>query len=381
MGASLEFALLCVCWLSALATLLIFLETCFSLSPRNRFLARRASGAYGVISVLVPMRGPAERLERTIKSIFGQSYPFIELFLIYPQEDRSLEQIARGFQSARSHIPVRLIETAFPISSSSDCVRALESAHGSARGRWLVTLEADVQLDRFAIESAIEFAGSNEVSALALRTGIRCRSLLEKCVAPALSHFRQIMRTVRRRQAAYRATDADASFLLVNKEAFDAVNRINRMPGILNETGWSLWNYQIEGLRTFEGDGSAWIWKDFEMRSAGTPAVFAIAAAFLAVIAPVGLVFGLLHGRQGFAGASILAFSAVSYVLLAVSYFLFARRLHGARWCAVFWFVPHLIGAALAAFHPLERPLRDSNIAHAIEILKDGEGGDDTHRT
>src|SRR5438067_9479603 len=125
MGASLEFALLCVCWLSALATLLIFLETCFSLSPRNRFIARRASGAYGVISVLVPMCGPAEKLERTIKSIFSQSYPFIELFLIYPQEDRSLEQIARVFQSARSHIPVRLVETAFPISSSIDCVRAL----------------------------------------------------------------------------------------------------------------------------------------------------------------------------------------------------------------------------------------------------------------
>jgi len=381
MGASLEFALLCVCWLSALATLLIFLETCFSLSPRNRFIARRASGAYGVISVLVPMCGPAEKLERTIKSIFSQSYPFIELFLIYPQEDRSLEQIARVFQSARSHIPVRLVETAFPISSSIDCVRALERAHGSARGRWLVTMDADVLLDRFAIESAGEFAGSYAISALALRTGIRCRSLLEKCVAPALAHFRQVMRTVRRRHPTYTATEADASFLLVNREAFDAVNRINRMPGILNETGWSIWNYQIEGLRTFEGDGSAWMWKDFEIRSSGAPAVFAIAAAFLAVIAPVGLVFGFLHGREGFAGASILAFSAVSYVLLAIGYYLFARRLHGAVWCAAFWFVPHLIGAVLAALHPLERPLRDSNIAHVIEIVKDGEGRDDTHRS
>jgi Glycosyltransferase like family 2 len=161
MGASLEFALLCVCWLSALATLLIFLETCFSLSPRDRFMARRASGAYGVISVLVPMWGPAEKLERTIKSIFGQSYPFIELFLIYPKEDQSLEHIARGFQSARSHIPVRLVQTTFPISSPSDVVRALELAHGNARGRWLVTLDADVLLDRFAVEAAVEFAGSN----------------------------------------------------------------------------------------------------------------------------------------------------------------------------------------------------------------------------
>ena len=344
MGASLEFALLCICWLSALATLLIFLETCFSLSPRDRFLARRASGAYGVISILVPMRGPAEKLERAIKSIFGQSYPFIELFLIYPQADPSLEQIARGFQSARSHIPVRLVETAFPISSSSDVIRALERAHGGARGRWLVTLDADVLLDRFAIEAAVEFAGSNEIAALALRPGVRCRTLLEKCVAPALAHFKQVMRTVNHHQA-HTPTEANASFLVVNREAFDAVSRINRMPGILNETGWSIGSYQMEGLRTFEGDGSAWTWRDFDLRSAGTPAGFAIAAACLAVIAPVGLVFGFLHGGEGFTGASILAFSAVSYVLLAIGYFLFARRLHGATWCAAFWFVPHVAGA------------------------------------
>ena len=103
--------------------------------------------------------------------------------------------------------------------------------------------------------------------------------------------------------------------------------------------------FRSEGLRTFEGDGSAWIWKDFDIRSTGTPAGFAIAAALLALIAPAGLVFGFLHGREGFAGAGILAFSAVSYALLAIGYFLFARRYHGATWCAPVWFVPHVAGA------------------------------------
>ena len=49
MGSLLQFGLLFVCWLAALATLLIFLETWFGISGRNRFMARRASGAYGVI--------------------------------------------------------------------------------------------------------------------------------------------------------------------------------------------------------------------------------------------------------------------------------------------------------------------------------------------
>src|ERR1041384_4653546 len=104
----LQYALLFVCWLSPLATLLVFLETWFGISGRNRFMARRASGAYGVISIFVPMYGGPDRLEkirRAVGSIFGQSYPFIELVLVYCEEDRRLADLAQQFRSGRSHIP------------------------------------------------------------------------------------------------------------------------------------------------------------------------------------------------------------------------------------------------------------------------------------
>lgn len=381
MGASFQFVLLCFCWLGALATLLIFLETCFTLSPRNRFIARRASGAYGVISVLVPMRGSAAMLEKTIRSIFTQSYPFIELFLIYPEEDRALADFARGFRNTHSHIPVRLIETTFPIVSQTDCARALERARGNARGRWLVTLDSDVILDRFAIETALEFAGSNDVSALALRAGVRCRTFLEKLTAPAREYFLQAMRTARRREQIQNADDPDYSFLLVNREAFEAVNRINRMPGILNESGWNVWSYQVEGLRTFEADGSRWLWRDFDPRYVRAPAGFVIGSTALTVIAVAGLIHGAIHGTESFAGASILAFSAVSYVLMATGYFLFARRLHASTWCAPLWFVPHFMAAVLTALHPLERPLGNSGVTQVIEIVKDGKSRGDTNRS
>ena len=381
MGASFEFVLLCLCWVGALATLLIFLETCFSLSSRNRFMARRASGAYGVISVLVPMRGSEETLQRTIRSVFTQSYPFIELFLIYPAENKSLDRLARSFQSLRSHIPVRLVETSFPIVSSTDCARALERAQGNVRGRWMVTFDPDVTLDRFAIETAVELAGSNEVSALALRPGIRCRSPLEKWTAPALAHFAQVMRTAKRRQLLQpTTTESSPALLLVNREAFEGINRINRMPGILNETGWTIWNYQVEGLRTFEADGSPWVWKDFDKQSVQVPREFVIGSTVLALIAVIGLGYGLLHGMGGFMGVSILAFSAVSYSLMAVGYFLFARKLHGTTWCTPVWFLPHVAAAVLTAFHPLERPLGNARATHPAEIVKDGKSRGDSHR-
>src|SRR2546423_7863148 len=100
MGSFLQFALLFVCWLAALATLLVFLETWFGISGRNRFLARRASGAYGVITVFVPMQGAAEKVERTIRSVFEQSYPFIELVLVYCEEDRRFAQMVKEFRAA-----------------------------------------------------------------------------------------------------------------------------------------------------------------------------------------------------------------------------------------------------------------------------------------
>src|SRR5262245_31222403 len=265
MGSLFQFSLLFVCWLGALATLLVFLETWFGLSGGNRFLARRASGAYGVISVFVPMYGEAGKVERAIRSILEQSYPFIELILIYCEEDRRFEKIMKEFRRARSHIPIRPVPTSFAIEGRKDRVRALEQAQAAARGRWFVIMDPDVILDRFAVEMAVEFSGSNEISVLALGPGIRCRSLLQKIVAPSMEHLLQMVRIANRRRDKRRPVDFDSPFLVINRESFDVINKINRMPGILNDAAWTMWGYQVEGLRTFDADASRWMWRDADV--------------------------------------------------------------------------------------------------------------------
>ena len=358
MAAFPQFALLVVCWLGALTTLLIFLESWFALSRRSRLVARRASGAYGVVSIFVPMRGPVSKAERAIQSIFGQSYPFIELLLIYPEDEPHFANLAKKFRNARSHIPVRLVGTTFPMDSSHNRARALEQAYESARGKWFVTLDSNVILDRFAIETALEFAGSNEISALGLRPGVRCGSRLQSILAPSMEHLLQLVRITNRRRDKRGAVDARPSFLLHNRESFDVVNRINRMPGILNEAGWDVWSYQVEGLRTFEGDGSRWMWRDGELRSwssdtgpelnySSRSANFVIGSAIIAVITVFGLVFGFIHRAENFAAASIFAFSALSYSLMAISHFLFARRLRAGGWLAPLWFVSYFPAVVL----------------------------------
>src|SRR2546428_9306754 len=324
MGALFEFLLLFVCWLAALATLLVFLETWFGLSGRNRLIARRASGAYGLISVFVPMYGGREKVLQTFRSVLGQSYPFIELVLIYCEENRQFRDLAAEFRASRSHIPVRVVATPFPVDSHNDRIRALETAEASARGRWFVILDPDVSLDRFAIETAVEFAGSNEVSALALHPGLRCPSALQQIVAPSMEQLLQMNRIASRREKKKNA-DFDSSFLIVNREAFVVINRINRLPGILNESGWSMWAYQVEGLRTFEADGSRWMWRNADVRTwvfdtdvtrryGRISAPLITLSAALSFIPGFGIGFELILGVGHFNGTSLLAFGCGLYL-------------------------------------------------------------------
>ena len=358
MGSLLPFALLFVCWLAALATLLVFLETWFGLSRGNRFLPRRASGAYGVITVFVPMHGNPGKVERAIRSILEQSYPFIEIVLIHSEGDHHFAQLVKDIRSTRSHIPIRPMTTSFSMQTRDDRVRALELAHANARGRWFVILDHDVVLDRFAVEMAVEFAGSNEISALALRPGIRCRSFLQKIIAPSMEHLLQMVRIANRRREKRRSVDFDSPFIAINREAFDVVNKINRMPGILNEAAWSMWGYQVEGLRTFEADGARWVWRDADVRAwsssidperryGTSSASFIIGSTVIALCSVAGMAFGVIRGIGNFTGASILAFSVVTYALMWTSYFLFARRLRAAAWFAPLWVFSHLPAAVL----------------------------------
>jgi hypothetical protein len=351
--------LLLFCWIASLAILLLFLESWFASPQRDRFVARRASGAYGICSIFLILRGPVEEIERTIRSIFTQSYPFIELFLIFPDEDSVAGALAQEFQAARTHASVRLVSVPHLIDSAADRIRALEHARPSARGRWYAVVEAGVVLDQFAVEGSMEFAGTGEISALALRPGTQASSPIHRVLAPAMEYLFHMMRLVeRRRIPRSRQMVMEAPYLLFNRESFEVLHRINRMPGILNEAGWTLWSYQLEGLRAFDGEGSRWLWRETTLGSwpnyadldrgiARRSASLLAMSTFGALVPVAGLIYGFSVPEAAFLEESILALSAVSYTLMTISYFLYARRLHAATWFAPFWFLVQPVAAVL----------------------------------
>jgi hypothetical protein len=343
-------------WIAALATLLVFLETWFTGSGKDRFTPRRASGPYGPVSVFLVMRGPIEGIEKTIRSILNQSYPFIELFLIYFEDDGRHANLAREFRSG-SHVQVRLAPISHPVQMQDDRIRALEHSQPLAKGRWYTIVEPGVLLDRLAIESALEFAGAGEISALLLRPGVQCRSFVQRLLAPSTEYAVRTVRILERRRERAKKTDFDAPFFLVNRAAFETVNRMNRMPGILNDSGWTMWGYQMEGLTTADADGARLMWREIGNDGLGevgdrrlrppvrrSQLLFALAGIPMAMIPIIGLVYTLSLSQplRTLPDASILAFSAISYILMSVNYYLYARRLHAAAWFAPFWLLAHI---------------------------------------
>jgi hypothetical protein len=146
----------------------------------------------------------------------------------------------------------------------------------------------------------------------------------------------------------------------------------------------------MEGLSTYEGDGSRWMWRessitrwssesDAERRYGARSAGFVVASVLVALISLFGLVFGLTGSVDNFSGASILAFSAASYGLMAISYFLYARRLRASGWFAPLWFLSHLPASVLTIME-MRRRNRESRLAAADSTSSDSSTFHSSHR-
>ncbi len=310
-----------------------------------------------------------EAARRCLGSILDQGYPFIELLIIYDEKDAPLAGLAREFAGLRSHVPVRLIPIGFSIDDETTRIRALDQAQPSVRGSWILVLDSDVVLNQYTVESALEFSATENIRAVALSPGIECRSLGQKLLAPSLEWFVRMISVVDRGREKSTRLSLSAPFLLLHGHTHAVINKMDKLPGILNESGWTLWSYRVEGLKTFQGDGSGWIAREATIRammsslnagqlSAGRVVEFVLGSAVISVVSVIGILFGIFAGQGGFSSMGILYFSAFSYSLMATSYFCYSRRLGAATWFAPFWFFSHAM-ALLLTLVELQRTVPD----------------------
>jgi len=282
----------------------------------------------------------------------------MELLLIYDEEDGRHVSLVKQFRSMPSPVPTRPVPVRFSLESETQRIRALDNAESTVRGSWLLVLEPDVVLGRFAVESALEFAGSEHITAMALSPGIECRSLLQRLLAPSLEWFSRMIRVVDKGREKTERMSLTEPFLLLHGHTHTTINRMNRLPGILNESGWTLWSYRAEGLKTFQGDGTGWVSREASVRSlmssldtdsmsVARVVAFIVGSGVISIVSVIGILFGLFGDQTGFSSLGILYFSAFSYSLMATSYFCYSRRLGAAAWFAPFWFLSHSMALIL----------------------------------
>lgn len=354
-----QIAFLVICWVTALVTLVIFLESWFALTRRYRLAPARVSSDAGTVTVLVPVRGRGEGVRRTLRSILDQSYPFIELVPILSEDEKEHQAIVGELGRVRSHVTLRAMNVSFRLDAASERIRALEQAQSSIHGSWIIVVESDVVLEPHAVESALEFAREQDITAMALTPGVECNSVVQKLVAPSLEWFVRMMQVVDRGRESSGRGQLTSAFMLFHGHTHSVINRMNRLPGILNESGWTLWSYRVEGFRTFYGDGSGWVHREAAPRSMlarlelrNPPGLrripaFLLGSAAIAIVSVLGVLVGLQDPGDGFLAHGILYLSAFSYSLMATSYFFYSRRLKAASWFAPFWCVSHCWALAL----------------------------------
>lgn len=116
------------------------------------------------VSVLIPARNEEHNIEGCVLSVLNQTYPAIEVIVVDDQStDRTpelLEEMAAGHSRLRvlrgRDLPEGWIGKGW----------ALWQAHQEADGDWIVLLDADVRLEPWALDRAIEKAERDQIDLL-----------------------------------------------------------------------------------------------------------------------------------------------------------------------------------------------------------------------
>jgi chlorobactene glucosyltransferase len=142
-----------------------------------------ASIAQPLISVLIPARDEAERIGACLAGLAGQSYRNFELLVV---DDHSADATAAIVRSYTAQLPALdvLPSAALPAGWIGKCWACWQAA-GSARGDWLLFLDADVIPKPELLAALLARAESRALDLLTLMPFQQLGSLAERLIMPA----------------------------------------------------------------------------------------------------------------------------------------------------------------------------------------------------
>lgn len=262
-----------------------------------------------LVSVLVPAKDEEKGIADCIASLLAQDYSNFEVLVV---DDRSVDRTAEIVeQIAKRDRRLRLERVHdLPDGWTGKC-HALEKLQASARGEWLLFIDADTRHQASCLSVAVRDAVDHGADMLSLMPALDMQSFWENTVQPFAGMCLMILYPLPQVNDPKR-TDmgfANGQFILVRRKAYDAIGR--------HESVRDKFVEDIHLGRRIRESGQA-------LRVAMAPDLFRVrmySSLGEIVRGWTRILYSGVDGRPGrlyLLAAFILVFSVLSYLVLAV---------------------------------------------------------------
>lgn len=176
-----------IAWICALGWLVFAAVALYGLAGRRPlFLAQHSHPKTDapMVSVLIPARNEAGRiLAQSVRSVLAQDYEHLEVIAVNDRSTDATESILRSI--AETDERLHIINSADPPAGWLGKTYALQQALEASRGQWVLTVDADMVLEKEAVRVAIGRALAGGYDVLTLMPYFVTKSFWERVFTPA----------------------------------------------------------------------------------------------------------------------------------------------------------------------------------------------------
>jgi chlorobactene glucosyltransferase len=187
------------------------------------------------VSILVPAKDEAERIEGCVESILRQDYPNFEIIAI---DDRSTDGTGRILAALAKREPrVRVAHVTGELPAGwGGKSHALHRGVQEATGQWLLFVDADVKLNPDVLSAALGVGVKREFEMISLIPRFVLNTFWERLLQPLAGAATGAMFVIALTNAAKsRTAFANGQFLLVRRDVYEQTGGHEAIRGTLSE--------------------------------------------------------------------------------------------------------------------------------------------------
>ena len=136
------------------------------------------------VSVIIPTRNEAYRIEDCIKSLKAQTYPTLEILIVDDSTDNTIGVIKNIVGNDKRF---KIIREEKLSGGWVGKPHAMQQGSKEAKGEWLLFVDADTAHDPEIVTSSVTHAIKNKLDMLSLLSYLVCKSFWEKIIQPVLT--------------------------------------------------------------------------------------------------------------------------------------------------------------------------------------------------